>query len=146
MDLEFEEEPPRTYPMTFQSPDGPIVGTFTATELPDGNQRLELSLADRHVVSTATDCFEALCNIRREIEKDAILPICYGASLHCYPSGMCRDMGRGYVVYKLSAGVHGRMADLVPIFDTGPDVVPATVQQQQDNYGEWLRSIGVRTE
>ena len=51
--------------------------------------------------ATASDYFDAFCAIRRELEVQGILPLCYGASRNVYPSGMCRDMGRGLTGYKM---------------------------------------------
>ena len=55
---------------------------------------------------------------------------------------MSLDMGGGIKAYKLQMGVHGKLADLVSIFDTGPDVSPATVSEQEQFYKEWLASLG----
>jgi hypothetical protein len=68
--------------------------------------------------------------------------MCYGASLNVYPSGMGRDMGAGLMAYRTTIGKVPELADLVNIFDEGPDFIPATVAQQEEHYQEWLRSRG----
>src|ERR1700752_894126 len=70
----------------------------------------------RSLDAEASDYFEAFCQIRRQLEKDGLIPFCYGASLNVYPSGMARDMGLGLKAYKLTIGQHARMQDLVEIF------------------------------
>ncbi len=128
--------------VAFTTPAGTVNGTFTLSTTPDGLCQLSLVLGDQHVDSTATDYFDALSTIRRALEPRGILPVCYGASLTCFPSGMARDMAAGLTVYKLNMAQAGRRPDLVALFDTGPDVVPSTVDEQRAHYAAWLRSIG----
>jgi hypothetical protein len=42
----------------------------------------------------AHDYFDALSNVRLELEKKGLIPFCYGASLNVFPSQMARQMGR----------------------------------------------------
>jgi hypothetical protein len=49
-------------------------------------------------------------------------------------------MGAGLKAYKLAPGKHAKMADLVEIFSTGPDVIPAFVRLQREFYEEWLNT------
>jgi hypothetical protein len=90
------------------------------------------------IEAEAGDFFEALCLIRRQLEHEGLIPFCYGASLNVFPSGMARDMGAGLKAYRLKKGVHARGADLVEIFDNGPDVIPASVDAQEAFWLEWL--------
>jgi len=83
------------------------------------------------IKSSAWDFFEAFCIIRIELEKDNLIPFCYGASLNVYPSGMARDMGAGLRAYRMRMGEDISMDSLVDIFEKGPDVIPATVARQQ---------------
>src|SRR6185295_18354608 len=82
---------------------------------------IRLACPGRTIDAEASDYFEALCQIRLSLEKDGLIPFCYGASLNVYPSGMARDMGAGLKAYKLTIGKHARMQDLVEIFSEGPD-------------------------
>lgn len=91
--------------------------------------------------ATAGDYFDAFCAIRLELEVQSILPLCYGASRNVYPSGMCRDMGRGLTGYKMVKGERARQRDLVHLFTTGPDVDPATVQEQRAFVEQWRNSF-----
>ena len=95
---------------------------------------------DKTISSDATDFFEALVSIRRQLQADGLAPYCYGASLNVFPSGMARDMGQGLKAYKLTLGKHAKSADLVDIFDEGIDVAPADVDAQEQFYRDWLGS------
>jgi hypothetical protein len=93
---------------------------------------------------TASDYFEALCQIRNELETNGWRPICYGSSKDVYPSGMARDMGcRGLKAYRLQIGEPAKLADLVEIFDSAPDMEPASVAEQEQFFERWLRSQGI---
>jgi hypothetical protein len=100
---------------------------------------LSFKLLSRNLNARASDYFEAMVGIRRELETDGILLHCYGASRSVYPSGMGRDMGAGLKAYKLTIGKRAKKEDLVFIFDTGIDVEPATVSAQKEFYERWLK-------
>jgi hypothetical protein len=57
--------------------------------------RLSCEYRGKRILAEATDFFEALCQIRIMLEKEGLIPFCYGASLDVWPSGMARDMGAG---------------------------------------------------
>ena len=101
--------------------------------------KLTCAYRGKTIEAEAPDFFEALCLIRRQLEPEGLIPFCYGASLNVYPSGMARDMGAGLKAYRLKKGVHVRPPDdLVEIFATGPDVIPALVDAQEAFWREWL--------
>jgi hypothetical protein len=95
---------------------------------------------EKRITAKASDFFEAMCQIRIELEKERLIPFCYGASLNVWPSGMGRDMGAGRLAYKLKIGKHASKVDLVNIFDVGPDIIPAYVPRQKEYAEEWLAS------
>ena len=101
---------------------------------------LRCEYRDKAIESTATDFFRALCDVRSLLAKDGLIPLCYGASLNVYPSGMARDMGRGLKAYRMAMGRHARREDLVYIFSEGLDVVPASVAAQEQFWRDWLAS------
>lgn len=111
-------------------------------EVPEHPELVKLALRfnSREITSTAHDYFSAMCAIRRVLEEEGGLLHCYGASRNVYPSGMCRDMGSGMKAYKLHMGSQGRLSDLVCIFDSGPDISPATVDEQERFHKEWFGS------
>ena len=96
---------------------------------------------DRIIEASAPDYFAAFCKIRLQLEPERLKPFCYGASLNVYPSGMARNMGSGLLAYRLTPGRQALTKDLVGIFDTGHDVIPATVANQKEHYNDWIRSL-----
>lgn len=112
-------------------------------QMADGACLLICEYQGRRIEGKASDFFAVLCSIRIELESAGLTPVCYGASLNVYPSGMARDMGQGRVSYKLQLGRHARKEDLVRIFETGPDFIPSTVAQQRNYFDEWVRSARV---
>lgn len=109
-------------------------------EAVDQTCRLTCVVRDETHHAEAEDYFEALQIIRRRIlEPRGLIPICYGASLNVWPSGMSRDMGRGRKAYKKELGAPA--TDLVGIFEVGPDVIPATVARQEEFHSDWIASI-----
>lgn len=103
--------------------------------------KLTCAYRGKTIEAEATDFFEALCLIRQQLDPEGLTPFCYGASLNVYPSGMARDMGLGLKAYRLTKGEPARRADLVEIFDAGPDVTPASVQAQETFWREWLAAL-----
>ena len=86
------------------------------------------------------DFFEALRKIRKRVlEPIGLIPFCYGASLKVWPSAMSRDMGRGLKAYKIELGAP--TTEIAGIFEEGPDVVPATVQRQEEFARAWFASL-----
>ena len=112
------------------------------TDEEEGGELCHVALhyRDRTLQASASDYFEAFCSIRAQLEPEGLIPFCYGASLKVFPSPMSHDMGGGVSAYRLAVGRHARQADLVDIFDAGPDVIPASVANQQQFYETWLRS------
>jgi hypothetical protein len=104
--------------------------------------RLTFQYPGGKVAAEASDYFEAMCQIRLELEKAGWRPVCFGSSRNVYPSGMCRDMGGGLKAYKLQLGHPAKLADLVTIFDSGPDVEPTSVEEQRQFFDRWLQSLG----
>ena len=102
---------------------------------------LQLRLGTSQFLGEGPDYFEALCEVRRQLEAQGLLVRSYGGSRNLFLSGMCRDMGAGLSGYRVSAGKRPARADLVRIFDTGPDVEPVTVDEQRAFGREWLHSI-----
>ena len=104
--------------------------------------RLAVSVGDVNFVRDGDEFFTALCDVRDDLETLGLVPQCYGASRNVYPSGMSREMGVCEKAYRLVPGIPGQMADLVNIFDDGPDVDPVSVSVQQAFFEDWTRSLG----
>lgn len=107
--------------------------------------KLSLKFGEREIARSAEDFFSAMCAIRQIIEMEGMLLCCYGASKNVYPSGMSRNMGLGDKAYKLNKGQPAKMSDVVSIFETGPDIIPATVKEQEQYFHEWVESLGLFT-
>ena len=93
------------------------------------------------ITTSAEDFFSAMLTIRRELEREGIFLNCYGASRNVYPPPLSQDMGHGWKAHKLQMGLAARQQDLVSIFDTGPDVVPSTIDEQKHYHEQWLKSL-----
>ncbi|WFP74832.1 hypothetical protein [Mesorhizobium sp. WSM4906] len=103
--------------------------------------RLTCSYRNKVIEAEEDDYFEALCQIRKQLEVEGILPFCYGASYNVFPEGTVTGMSRGLVVCKVKKGERPRESDLVNIFDEGYDVVPVFVHMQQQFWDSWLASV-----
>jgi hypothetical protein len=44
--------------------------------------------------------------------------------------------------YRLTLGAQAREVDRVRLFDSGPDVRPASIAEQRAFHGRWLASLG----
>lgn len=107
--------------------------------------RISIRFVGMETTRSDRDFFAAMCLIRRELESNNLLLKCYGAGKNVFPSPMSRSMGYGSKAYKLYPGRPATQEDLVSIFDTGPDVLPASVDDQENYYKGWLESLGEET-
>jgi len=94
--------------------------------------KIELSAPGVAVAATADDFFHALIQIREKLEPEGWRVLCYGASLKVWPSGMSLQMSGGLRAIKREPGRPLSINDVVDIFGTGPDVVPATIAEQRE--------------
>ena len=92
--------------------------------------------------ATDWNYFHALIQLREQLEVKGWRPVCYGSSRNVYPSGMCCDMGRGLMAYRMKLGQQALERDLVQVFEAGPDVEPVSVIEQKQFHDEWLQSLG----
>jgi len=88
------------------------------------------------------DFFEALKQLRLELEKTDALLHCFGASENVYPSGMQGSMGPAVLAYKMRIGSPALRQDIVNIFEADETVVPSTVEQQERFHRRWIDSLG----
>lgn len=102
--------------------------------------RVSLNYRDYSIEASSSDYFEAFSQIRLILEQEGLIPFCYGSSLNVFPPGMCRDMGSGLTDYRLVAGRAPERTDLVKIFESGHDVIPASVANQKAFYSDWIQS------
>jgi hypothetical protein len=104
--------------------------------------RLSLRYAGGEITKSADGWFSAMSDVRRELENNGLLLKLYGASRNVYPSPMSRSMGGGHKAYKLQMGQPAKQSDLVSIFGVGPDIDLASVDEQEQFYRDWLKSLG----
>lgn len=116
------------------------MATFTEEEA-NGLCRLVCEYRGRVVSTEALDYFDALCNVRLELEKEGLIPFCYGASINVFPSPMARQMGKGKSAYKMEMGKQTTRECAVRIFENGADVTPSPVALQKQYFNDWLASL-----
>ncbi len=92
-------------------------------------------------VESKRDFFEALRQLRLDLEKSGALLCCFGASENVYPSGMQRDMGPAVGAYKMTLGAQALRRDIVNIFEADETVIPSTVEQQERFRERWFNSL-----
>ena len=93
---------------------------------------LELS-AEAH----GRDLFDSLQQLRRQLEPLGWYPLCNGARVDCYPSGMAREMGGARAVYELTIGEAGR-PPLLGLFEPAPTAKVGTVAEQDAYHQRWI--------
>jgi hypothetical protein len=89
---------------------------------------------------TESDVFECLTQLRLELAKYGCKPLCAGARLDVYPSGMARDMGSGLSAQVMSGVPTNKWEDVqhVHMFDyTEPDSI-ASVEEQFNYFGSFF--------
>lgn len=89
---------------------------------------------------TATDFFEALCQIRETLALQGLYPLCHGVSLDVYSIGSSRNLNSGLLAYRLTMGRQITQFDVVETFGCNAQITPATVAEQRDFYSQWLQS------
>lgn len=103
---------------------------------------LSIDLGGERVASSSTrSCFDALRQLRLQLEARGILVRCNGSCENVYPSPMIEEMGDGDRAYRLSLGKPAALADLVDIFALSDLAAPATIASQEAFYQRWLRSL-----
>jgi hypothetical protein len=127
------------------SSDGRIInGEFALWEESPENQdqvRLDLHIANEVITAVADTFFDALSELRGQLEHRGLRPKCFGACRDVFPSPMIRSMGSGELAYRLKLGCQAKMADLVPIFASDSEIVPVSVAEPEEFYGKWLKSL-----
>ncbi len=83
--------------------------------------------------------FDALIDLRKELELLQIKVLCFGARKDVWASGMQRDMGAGLVAYLLSVEGEGRKPEQ-SIFDYAPPETIGTVDEQREYHEDWLNA------
>ncbi|MFF7591272.1 hypothetical protein ACFZCK_27710 [Kitasatospora purpeofusca] len=86
--------------------------------------------------ANGNDMFDALKDLRLQIEPLGHLLLCNGARIDAHPSGMSRDMSGGQTLYILEK--KGVARKRIFIFDHANSTDVGTVAEQWEFYQAWL--------
>lgn len=90
--------------------------------------------------ASGANYFEALCNLREQIEPLGYLLCINGSRLDFYPSNMTLQMSLGLIGYEITFGHQGR--NKVNTFDECLDISKlATVVEQKNYFLNWVKSL-----
>jgi hypothetical protein len=92
----------------------------------------------RRWTAEAFDVFEALLQIRRDVEVLGLRLCCNGARRDAWSSGMQRDMVGGQSVYLLDSVPSGRRPLQVETLGTTPPASSVLVAEQEAWHQEWI--------
>jgi hypothetical protein len=106
----------------------PWIIEFTAPDIP------KLVLRNR-------DLFECLIGLRKELVKFRCRPLCNGARLNIHASSMSREMCGGEMAYILHLGEQAKREDVVNIFEYAELHLIVSVDEQQNFYHNWIKSL-----
>ena len=118
--------------------DGSVIEATLERKPQDKSCRILLEAEGIKETSTSTDYFASFADVRKNLAKKKVFPLCYGASRNVWPSAMARDMGQGLRAYKLELGKHSE--EMVHIFDTGDDIDPVTPEEQKEFSYKWFHT------
>jgi hypothetical protein len=122
---------------------GEIAGAIITPQWDGGRAELliEAPELDLTLRADGPDLFAALQQLRKSLEPLGWFPLCNGARVDCYPSGMARDMGGGASVYVLKARRRlGRRLPLVGTFEPAPKEAVGSVDDQDAYFKRWLET------
>lgn len=112
-------------------------------EAPDDNTQvlIEIYFNDQKVSKMDDNFFQALQNLREDLENKNIQIMCNGAAKNVYPSPMQMSMGSGRTAYLLKLSQQAKNADIVDIFGCMDTLIFVTVKEQESFYRDWIKSI-----
>ena len=101
--------------------------------------QITLNYNQTSLTKTADDFFDALRQIRLELETQNAMILCNGARIDAYPSGMSRQMSLGLIVYLNQMGQPAKQK--AAIFDKVDADWVASVAEQDKYHRDWLASL-----
>jgi hypothetical protein len=107
----------------------------------DRTYTIDLDGPDGRVTGNGSDLFQALQEIRSELEPRGWLIAVQGARVDAYPTGMVRDMIGARRVYILRVSQQAQREHLVDIFAEAAADSLGTVEQQKNYYRDWRLSL-----
>jgi hypothetical protein len=96
---------------------------------------------DLDIEVIGNDFFSALKKIRQYLEDKCLFIMCLGSAIRVHPSGMTREMSRGIKAYKLTIGNSASLEDLVNIFDSAKEEDVGTLNEQENFFNLWIKSL-----
>lgn len=105
--------------------------------------RIEYAVDNGPMESIQSDggVFNALCALRRVLEKIGIFVMCNASALDVYPSPMQIAMGNSTLAYRNTLGQQALAKDIVDMLDLSEVSGLATVDEQEAFHQRWLASL-----
>ena len=103
--------------------------------------QIEIDFNDQKISKMDDNFFQALQNLRKELEDKNIQIMCNGAAKNVFPSPMQLSMGSGRTAYLLKLGQQAKNADIIDIFDCLDSLTFVNVKEQEVFYKDWIKSI-----
>jgi hypothetical protein len=100
---------------------------------------IEFSSADLLMSKKGRGFFDALLQVRSVLEPLGWRLVCYGGSLNVWPTPRQASEACGLNAFKRQPGQG--LVEIVGIFDTGPDVVPASIDEQRAHIAASFRPL-----
>ncbi|HEM3442212.1 TPA: hypothetical protein U1B40_000871 [Streptococcus suis] len=103
---------------------------------------IEISLGSQSAKYEAESFFQALIELRLDLENDGGIIQCNGSDRQIFPSPLQMAMG-GEKAYLLEIGKQARIQNVYDIFEMNkPDLDCVTVLEQEEFYNQWFNSLG----
>lgn len=98
---------------------------------------LQIDIDGKKYCGVSDNHFEALIELRKELEIDKIQINCNGAGRNVYPSPMQFDFGNTRKAYKKYLGQPAKMSDLYDIFDYDEGIEFVSISEQLEFERVW---------
>lgn len=115
--------------------------TLEVDDRPDSTSLSVKSPDGRSWASSADNVWEALLEVRRQLEGVGVRLGVNGARPDVQPSRMSLQMGGGRMAYQVKLG-HQATGDLVDVLAPCPVDAVVTVEEQQAFRIAWMQSLG----
>jgi len=103
--------------------------------------RIDFIYYNSIITKYADNYFEALIELRKELENLGIQLLCKGCCKTVYPSAMLSNMGSGKWAYILSLGKQASKELLVDIFESCEESDYASIEEQNNYFVKWTKSL-----
>lgn len=111
----------------------------------DARDGIEIQLNSEHGFHAKSfserSVFDAVKNIRLQLEQASIFLLCFAADEAVYPSPMQETMGFNCLAYRNRLGRQALSSDIVNIFESDPSITPVSVEEQHQFHQRWLESL-----